>query len=567
MPRTFVSRGPSITAHRPPSTARQLQTKTYHFLSGFRPTRTGKPTMDPVESKHSIVLLILSIWFLAVLVRTAWVAEDAYITLRTVDNVLNGYGLRWNIDERVQSYTHPLWLLLLIPICAITKNALFGVLLLCFVATSGALYLLLLRVARSMAAAIVCIAILLMSKAFVDYSTSGLENPAIHLLLVAFFLLYCKPKQDPKTLFFMSLVAGLAILCRMDTALLFLPPIAVAFWKMRKPRAFAIVAAGLAPFAIWELFSLFYYGFLFPNTAYAKLNTGISAKELLVQGGVYFLNSLSMDPLTLVVTAAGLATPFLARQRRLMPIALGVFLYLLYIAKIGGDFMSGRFFTVPLLSSVLLLSQLEFNVGGSEWKVALAAIFALGLAGPFPTILSNSHYANDAVWTGEKKIDDSGVADERVFWFECAGLLRMRRGVTTPTCAWVQDGLQTAKEAGETQGLVKAIENIGFHGYFAGPKAHLVDKLALSDALLARLPIEKNDNWRIGHFRREVPAGYLESLHDGQNHFASPSLGAYYEKLSLVVRGALWDPKRWVEIWRLNTGAENFLLEKYKQGG
>ncbi|MDB4977741.1 MAG: hypothetical protein JWN48_6082, partial [Myxococcaceae bacterium] len=45
--------------------------------------------------------------------RSAWVTEDAYITLRTVDNWVHGFGLRWNTDERVQGYTHPLWMLLL----------------------------------------------------------------------------------------------------------------------------------------------------------------------------------------------------------------------------------------------------------------------------------------------------------------------------------------------------------------------------------------------------------------------------------------------------------------------
>ncbi len=40
-------------------------------------------------------------------------SDDAYITLRTVDNFINGYGLTWNISERVQAYTHPLWMFLL----------------------------------------------------------------------------------------------------------------------------------------------------------------------------------------------------------------------------------------------------------------------------------------------------------------------------------------------------------------------------------------------------------------------------------------------------------------------
>jgi arabinofuranosyltransferase len=43
----------------------------------------------------------------------AWLCDDAYITFRTVDNFIHGYGLTWNVAERVQAYTHPLWMLLL----------------------------------------------------------------------------------------------------------------------------------------------------------------------------------------------------------------------------------------------------------------------------------------------------------------------------------------------------------------------------------------------------------------------------------------------------------------------
>ena len=52
------------------------------------------------------------VWFLHLVVMRAWVAEDAYITFRVIENAFSGYGLRWNIHERVQVYTHPLWMLL-----------------------------------------------------------------------------------------------------------------------------------------------------------------------------------------------------------------------------------------------------------------------------------------------------------------------------------------------------------------------------------------------------------------------------------------------------------------------
>jgi len=32
---------------------------------------------------------------------TVWLCDDSYITLRTVWNWTNGYGLRWNVGERV----------------------------------------------------------------------------------------------------------------------------------------------------------------------------------------------------------------------------------------------------------------------------------------------------------------------------------------------------------------------------------------------------------------------------------------------------------------------------------
>ena len=58
---------------------------------------------------HRVVLLLCLV-FMAVLLRTAWLGDDAFITFRTVMNVTHGHGLTFNIAERVQSYTHPLWL-------------------------------------------------------------------------------------------------------------------------------------------------------------------------------------------------------------------------------------------------------------------------------------------------------------------------------------------------------------------------------------------------------------------------------------------------------------------------
>ena len=68
---------------------------------------------------------------------------------------------------------------------------------------------------------------------------------------------------------------------------------------------------GFVPVVAWELFSLFYYGFPFPNTAYAKLKTGIPASELTRQGILYLQDSIARDPITLTAIGATLT-----RERR-----------------------------------------------------------------------------------------------------------------------------------------------------------------------------------------------------------------------------------------------------------
>lgn len=68
--------------------------------------------------KHSHIIFVvlgtgIALIFLWIILNRAWVSDDAYITFRVVDNFLNGYGLRWNINERVQVFTHPLWMFLI----------------------------------------------------------------------------------------------------------------------------------------------------------------------------------------------------------------------------------------------------------------------------------------------------------------------------------------------------------------------------------------------------------------------------------------------------------------------
>jgi arabinofuranosyltransferase len=80
--------------------------------------RVPRPLKSPrLLIASGMALLVIS------LIRTAWLSDDAYITFRTADNVIHGYGLVWNTAERVQTYTHPLWLALIAPAFAATARS------------------------------------------------------------------------------------------------------------------------------------------------------------------------------------------------------------------------------------------------------------------------------------------------------------------------------------------------------------------------------------------------------------------------------------------------------------
>jgi arabinofuranosyltransferase len=233
---------------------------------------------EPRTDAKRIVVVGAALVAFIVLLRTAWVSDDAYITFRTVDNFLHGYGLRWNIDSRVESFTHPLWLFTMIGATALTGEVYYTSIFLSIGLTLLAVVLLLWRFTASMAIAILAASVILLSKAFVDYSTSGLENPLTHVLLVVFFVVAASSgRRRP---FWLSLLASLVMLNRIDAGLLVLPVLLVAVWKNGLRRSIVPVALGMLPLVAWEVFSLIYYGFPVPNTAYAKLDTGAERGEL-----------------------------------------------------------------------------------------------------------------------------------------------------------------------------------------------------------------------------------------------------------------------------------------------
>jgi arabinofuranosyltransferase len=474
------------------------------------------------------------------ILRTAWLSDDAYITLRVVDNFFHGYGLRWNIGERVQVYTHPLWLLLLLTGRGLTGEVFYTTTLLGAVLSLLAVGTLGLGRARSPWRLLWLGLFLCGSRTFLSYATAGLENPLLHLLLSGFLVVYLREGR----LLPLALFAGLALITRLDSALLFGPPLlhaAFRAWQADRRRALRDLLLGLAPLLLWELFALFYYGMAVPNTAYAKLNTGIPAGALLRQGLRYLHNLARWDPPSAVAIVCGLLVAARGPDARPRLCAAGLLLHLLYVIRIGGDFMSGRFLAAPLVCALglLLRAPLPQGRGRLAW---------LGLA-PLPLLcLASRAPGSYPEWLAGRRppLYAHGIADERVHYYPTTGLLARR---PEPRKSYLPHFGIRLRE----QGRRVVVENcIGQVGYHAGPTVHILDNYALADPLLARLPVPGGRILRIGHFRRDVPAGYEETLLSGRNQIRDRRLAAFYDELCLLTRAPLLASGRLRAILRLN---------------
>ena len=218
---------------------------------------------------HRVLVLALGVALLLYgycLLRTAWLCDDAYITFRTVGNFISGYGPTWNIAERVQAYTHPLWMLLLSGLFCVTADIYYSALFASIALSLAAVLIVAFGIARTLAQAILGLMILVFSKAFVDYSTSGLENPLSYLLLALFLRMYLPQEaMTPRRLLKLSLLAGLIVLNRMDLLLLVAPwpwPMPSGrpgrrFRAGRMPRPAAVkktLSCGCAPSERWAWF-------------------------------------------------------------------------------------------------------------------------------------------------------------------------------------------------------------------------------------------------------------------------------------------------------------------------
>lgn len=489
--------------------------------------------------KPTILLQISFAIAIFVFLKNAWVSEDAYILFRSIEQLFAGNGPVWNPHERVQVYTSPLWYFLLAVVRIFSSDPYLNVIIISLI-----LWLLtnliLKRIFNNNMMLLCSILLFSCSNAFFDYTSSGLENILSYLVIATYVLNYIelfeyyninnlKRIYIEKRVKIILFLFGLIVCVRHDLALILLP--STIYYILNNTKIFSIwqwiflSIISLSPFILFSFFSLIYYGFPFPNTAYAKLNTGIDKIEILKQGARYFYASFKYDAITLLVIAGTLIFSFFRPSKNFLKyFSYGILLNLFYVFYIGGDFMQGRFFSHAYIISVILLLKFAKLHSIKLEILSLITIFLYLLLYP------HTPFNSSLIYTTNYKIE-MGIADERGFYFNGLSLYRYinyilmpdKENKIFPYYSIAYDGYKF----GKSPEIITTQTNIGMFGYWSGTEKIIIDSLAVSDPLLARIPV--TGWWRVGHFLREIPEGYIQSIINKNEAIVDPQINQFYK--------------------------------------
>ncbi|MCR4807918.1 MAG: hypothetical protein K5857_09640 [Lachnospiraceae bacterium] len=512
--------------------------------------------------------IISAVIFVLIITALAWQSDDAYHAYIMAKNLVLGNGFVYNIEERASASSCPLFTLVIACGYFIFRNMFLCSLLICIVFSTLAYLIVVRDFCHTRWHVLLAFVTMAGSLCFISYTTSGLENCMLYFLAALFLKLYFKDKAyDAGKLFLLAILISLIAMTRMDAVLMFIPAILYVYLAKRDNvsfiKAVPIGLAGLLPFIGWEVFSVIYYGFPFPNTAYVKLGTQIPEREYLVRGIQYLLTSLSFDPVLILIPLMAIVLAVIIKKARYVFPILGVALYMAYVCYIGGDFMVGRHYTVLfLISLICLLEYMEDEEAAGPSRRRLEKIYLIVMASGliFTYCLKP---VTDQYLFGH---GSSPIADERGGYFKYTSLYNnaisyLKTGKMVIRNAWNEDGIKELRDAGYTSGLLIMVPGISI---YYNSDIYLNDLYALGDPFLSKLPAVREDNWRIGHMWREAPVGYDETVISRQNHIENESLRQYYDVIRLITRGPIWDKERLKAVVDINLGRYDYLLEEYK---
>ena len=494
----------------------------------------------------SVLLLIFTVLL------NAWIGDDSQIMFRQIWNLLSGDGITFNFEQRIQAFSNTTWFWLVTIFAFFTKELYLTVIFLSVTLTISATVLLIFtenfRDQHNLLL-ISPIIFLPFSWAFIDYSTSGLENSLSYFLVSLFLYFLVKEKfQNQQQILFTIL--ALLILNRLDYAILFLPiTLNIIWFSDNKQQLLRDMLPGTLLIITWLVFATFYFGSPLPNTFYAKLSTGYPTEEVFLRGW-YYLASMKNDLVSLLIIFLGITLSIISRNKLLISLAIGQFLYILFIFQAGGDFMLGRFFAILVFLSIgqIILSLKHLRKWDNVVKnlVILSTLLLIVFIGYFqryPFLLAIDNYESRKPFYGIEFID-SHIVDEKMIYYFNNGLFSPTR-TTWPVIQTLPKKLPTEYYA--------TCGGLGFKSIL-NPTLYYIDECALTDSLISRIPAIHSDVWRIGHHYRKIPTEYGEFLIGNINKIPDSQVTPLLSDITLLTSGSLTDMNRLSAIWRVNTG-------------
>ncbi len=345
---------------------------------------------------------------------------------------------------------------------------------------------------------------------------------------------------------------------------------------------------GLLPIILWELFSVVYFGFLFPNARYAKVgvytfSNGVS------QGVFYIIDFIFYETFPAIVTimcALLLVINYKKIQIELFILGIGAVCQLMYVVYIGGDFMRGRFllssfFVIILISSIVISNKFTINsindrsftrsyylyhfkkiqhyilkghvicnikriVCSTKYESERKQLVALSIITYFIFLGTLSNVRQSI--PGIVPSGFHGIVHERNFYFKATGLInRIKNNRLHP---WYEQGL-ILRDRAKTEKFTLLVGPMGMLGYYAGINVTIIDNVGLTDSFIAHCPVNKRRIYRIDHAHPDVPQEYFDERIDGNVSLVweDEELHQMYNELNTITTGKVFSLKRFETIF------------------
>jgi len=230
--------------------------------------------MRPATENMVIVLSIVATLFIScyfAFIMKDYTSDDALIYYRYIQNCLDGKGLVYNVGERFNGLTSPLYTYLSLGTAALFQNILYTQIGL------GALFLFLTSVMLipllkdDLPSPLLIVLPPLLASSVFFYKTFGLETMLFLFLTVLALLLYIKQKY-----FLLSVISTLLLLTRGESIFLLFTLLFFHFRDRRGTLSFKLLFVPAGILGIHFIFMYLYYGSFLPHTLTAKIAQGKS---------------------------------------------------------------------------------------------------------------------------------------------------------------------------------------------------------------------------------------------------------------------------------------------------